>query len=122
MTPTPPGPRPRRPPRPLCVRAAATVLVLLVDLAAPRPAHAAELLAVASVGQTVSNITNWIVGLLAGIATMFLTIGGLRYLMAGGDPGEVEKAKGALKSAAYGYMLALMAPVIVGVLKSLVGA
>jgi hypothetical protein len=53
---------------------------------------------------------------------MFLTIGGLRYLMAGGEPGEVEKAKGALKSAGIGYMLAVMAPVIVGVLKGLVGA
>ena len=38
------------------------------------------------------------------MATMFLTIGGLRYLMAGGEPGEVEKAKGALKSACTGYM------------------
>jgi hypothetical protein len=75
-----------------------------------------------SVDQTITNITNWIVGILAGVATMFLTIGGLRYLMAGGEPGEVEKAKGALKSACTGYMLAVMAPVIVGVLKGLVGA
>ncbi|MGH1555524.1 hypothetical protein ACRAWF_38060 [Streptomyces sp. L7] len=29
----------------------------------------------------------------AGLATLFLTFGGLRYLMAGGDPGEVEAAK-----------------------------
>ncbi|WP_174515020.1 pilin [Streptacidiphilus albus] len=76
----------------------------------------------ATIAQTVTNITDWIVGLLAGLATMFLTIGGLRYLMAGGDPGEVEKAKSALRSAGIGYMLALLAPIIVGVLKGLVGA
>ena len=45
----------------------------------------------------ISNTTVWIVGILAGLATLFLTIGGVRYLMAGGDPAEVEKAKTALQ-------------------------
>jgi hypothetical protein len=120
-----PDPRPRRPPGPLAVRAAACTVLLLADLALPGTVHATsavEVLAVNSVDQTITNITNWIVGILAGVATMFLTIGGLRYLMAGGELGEVEKAKGALKSAGIGYMLALLAPVIVGVLKGLVGA
>jgi len=80
-----------------------------------------HILAAESVAQVISNLTAWIVGILAGVATLFLTIGGLRYLMAGGDPGEVEKAKTALKSAAIGYGLAILAPVIVTVLKSLVG-
>jgi len=80
------------------------------------------MLAVASIDQVVSNLTHWIVGILAGLATLFLTIGGLRYLMAGGDPGEVERAKSALRSAAIGYGLALLAPVIVSVLKSVLGA
>ena len=40
----------------------------------------------------ISNLTNWIVGILAGVATLFLTIGGLHYLTAGDDPGQVEKA------------------------------
>jgi Type IV secretion system pilin len=79
------------------------------------------LLAVASIAQVISNATAWIVGILAGVATLFLTVGGLRYLMAGGDPAEVERAKTALKSAAIGYGLAILAPVIVTVLKSLVG-
>ena len=79
------------------------------------------LLAAASIAQVISNATTWIVGILAGVATLFLTVGGLRYLMAGGDPAEVERAKTALKSAAIGYGLAILAPVIVTVLKSLVG-
>jgi Type IV secretion system pilin len=45
-----------------------------------------------------------------GLATLFLTIGGLRYLMAGGDPSEVERAKTALRSAAIDYGLAILAP------------
>ena len=82
---------------------------------------AGRLLAVASIGQVISNLTVWITGILAGLATLFLTIGGVRYLMAGGDPAEVEKAKTALRSAAIGYALAILAPVIVTVLRSLVG-
>ena len=82
---------------------------------------AGHVLAVASIDQVIANITTWIVGILAGLATLFLTIGGLRYLMAGGDPSEVERAKTALRSAAIGYGLAILAPVIVTVLKSLVG-
>jgi len=69
----------------------------------------------------ISNLTTWIVGILAGVATLFLTIGGLRYLTAGGDPGQVEKAKTALKSAAVGSALAVLAPLIVSILASLVG-
>jgi hypothetical protein len=104
--------------------AAVTVLaaVALADAAQPALASTAgQGLAVASIGQVIANITAWITGMLAGLATLFLTIGGLRYLMAGGDPSEVERAKTALRSAAIGYGLAILAPVIVTVLKSLVG-
>ncbi|MFJ8313448.1 MULTISPECIES: pilin [unclassified Streptomyces] len=78
--------------------------------------------AVADVPTVINNLRNWIVGLLAGLATLFLTFGGLRYLMAGGDPGEVESAKRALKAAAIGYGLAILAPVLVTVLQGIVGA
>lgn len=54
-------------------------------------------------------------------ATLMLTVGGIRYLAAGGDPAEVQKAKIALRSAGIGYALAILAPVIVAVLKSLTG-
>lgn len=69
----------------------------------------------------IHNLTVWIVGILAGVATLFLTVGGVRYLMAGGDPAEVERAKGALKSAAVGYALAVLAPVLLQVLRAIVG-
>jgi len=82
---------------------------------------AGHLLAAASIGQVIANTRLWLTGILAGLATLFLTIGGVRYLMAGGDPAEVEKAKAALRSAAIGYGLAILAPVIVTVLRSLVG-
>lgn len=116
MRPRPPRPRRRTPHGSQPPHPPAAPLGRSAALAVP-----GHLLAVASIGQVITNTTAWIVGILAGAATLFLTIGGLRYLMAGGDPGEVEKAKTALRSAAIGYGLAVLAPVIVTVLKSLVG-
>jgi hypothetical protein len=63
-----------------------------------------------------------LVGLLVGLATLALTVGGVRYLAAGGDPGEVQKAKTMFKAAAVGYAIAALAPALVGILKSVVGA
>ena len=91
----------------------------------PPPWHATAaglpVLATHTISQVITSTTVWLVGILAGLATLFLTIGGVRYLMAGGDPAEVEKAKAALRSAAIGYGLAILAPVVVTVLRSLVG-
>jgi hypothetical protein len=96
------------------------VMVLTVGLllAASAPAYAAG---GPTINGVISNLTAWLVGILAGVATLFLTIGGLRYLTAGGDPVQVEKAKTALKSAAIGYALAALAPLIVSILASVVG-
>nr|WP_230862799.1 pilin [Amycolatopsis camponoti] len=74
-----------------------------------------------SVDQVLSNIRTWIMGILAGVALVFLTIGGLRYLMASNDPGEIEKAKGAFKASGIGFGLAALAPLIVEILKTIVG-
>jgi hypothetical protein len=103
----------------LCCRLAAGIagaLVLAVALATPASAAATA----TSLTSLISNLTGWLVGLLAGVATLFLTLGGLRYLTANGDPGQVEKAKTALKSAAIGYALAALAPLLVSILASLV--
>jgi len=85
------------------------------------PLIASPPLAADSISQVLNNTTLWLVGILAGLATLFLTLGSVRYLIANGDPAETEKAKTALKSAGIGYALAILAPVIVAVLKSLVG-
>jgi hypothetical protein len=46
---------------------------------------------------------------------------GVRYVMAGGEPGEIEKAKLAIKSAGIGYGLAALAPLVVTILRGIVG-
>jgi hypothetical protein len=118
MPPSRPG---RAPVRRAAAVTAATLAAAAVLAAAPALAAGGHVLAADSVAQVIANLRNWIIGILAGLATLFLTIGGVRYVLAGGDPSEVERAKTAFRSAGIGYALAILAPVIVAVLKSLVG-
>ncbi|TYB41009.1 hypothetical protein FXF69_37970 [Actinomadura chibensis] len=98
--------------------AGCAVTALLV----PGVAEASTSLAAASsLGEVIQNLRNVIVGLLVGLATLFATIGGVRYILAGGDPGEVEAAKKTLRYAAIGYSVAVLAPVLVKLLQSIVG-
>lgn len=88
--------------------------VVLGDTAAYAAENGSVVLAAPeTITVVVDRIRLWLIGILVAVATLFLTIGGLRYLAANGDPGEVEKAKLALKSAAMGYALALLAPLFV---------
>lgn len=95
-----------------------TTLSVLSDLAAAAPLPIA---APKSINQVIASITGWVMGIIALVATMFLVIGGLRYMAAGGDPAQVEQAKGNVKSALIGYALAVLAPVILQVLQGVLG-
>jgi hypothetical protein len=59
-------------------------------------------------------------GILAAVATLFLVLAGVYYATAGGDPAQVDKAKGAFKNALIGYGLAVLAPVLLEVVKGIV--
>ncbi|MFI7189935.1 pilin [Nocardia nova] len=103
----------------------AALAVLTVASAGPAAAQSASVsvLAVASsLDQVIDNARNWLIGISSAVATICLTIAGVRYVIASGDPAEVEKSKSALRAACLGYALAMLAPVIVAVLKSIVGA
>ena len=72
-------------------------------------------------GQVIDSIRLWVAGLLAALATLFLTIGGIRYLAAGGNRREMERGKEAMRSAIIGYGLAALAPLLVDILRHMVG-
>jgi hypothetical protein len=115
----------RKPDHRNAIRRAATVIAATITtlIAVATPAVAADTtpFAVNDLPTVIGNMTAWVTGIIAAVATLFLTIGGARYLMAGGDPAEVERAKGSLKSAGVGYALALLAPVILTILKNILG-
>jgi hypothetical protein len=66
---------------------AGTVLTLQVAF----PAYAAG-----DLNSVIDSIRAWVAGLLAGLATLFLTIGGVRYLAANGNPRAIEEGKAAI--------------------------
>lgn len=68
------------------------------------------------------NVRNALVIVLTALAIAALTYAGIRYVIAGGDPTGVEKAKTAAKSAVIGLGLALAAPILVAIVKGIVDA
>ncbi|SBT65663.1 hypothetical protein GA0070622_2664 [Micromonospora sediminicola] len=98
--------------------------VILV-VAAPAAAHAdpgsPAIVAVNSLPVVIANLRAWLVGILAALATLFLVLAGVYWATAGGDPAQVERAKGALKNALVGYGLAVLAPVLLQVVQGIVG-
>jgi hypothetical protein len=67
-------------------------------------------------------VRNALVAVLTALAIAALTYAGIRYVIAGGDPGGVEKAKIAAKSAVVGLGLALLAPILVAIVKGIINA
>jgi succinate dehydrogenase hydrophobic anchor subunit len=82
---------------------------------------AADVLAAKTLPEVISGLQAWIMGILAAVATLFLVLAGVYYATAGGDPAQVDKAKGAFKNALIGYGLAVLAPVLLEVVKGIVG-
>lgn len=106
------------------VTAAAIMAATVLFASDPADAAGAGRIVVLAKKTTVAGVINnlrvWLLTIVAAVATLFLMVGALRYLAAGGDPGQVEKAKSALKSAAIGYGLALLAPVLITLIADLV--
>nr|WP_281201721.1 pilin [Nocardia anaemiae] len=100
----------------------AVVLMLAAGTAAATPPQPPVLAIASSLDQVLDNLRNWLIGILAALATVCLTVAGARYLIGAGDPAEMEKAKSAFRAACLGYALAMLAPLIVAVLQSIVGA
>ncbi|MCX5121986.1 pilin [Micromonospora sp. NBC_00362] len=97
---------------------------VLLSLSVPTAAHAdagVAVLAANSLPVVIENLRLWLVGILAAVATLFLVLAGVYWATAAGDPAQVERAKGALKNALVGYGLAILAPVLLQVVRGIVG-
>ena len=100
----------------------AVVLALLAELLfavlVPVPAYAAD----GDLTSVIDSIRLWVAGILAALATLYLTIGGVRYLMANGSPRAMEEGKNAIRSALIGYALAALAPLFVNILRKVINS
>ncbi len=107
------------------VRVVAPATTLALALCVPAAAYADTgqpvILAANDLPTVISNLQTWAMGILAAVATLFLVLAGVYWATAGGDPAQVDKAKGALKNALVGYGLAVLAPILLQVVKGIVG-
>lgn len=98
----------------------------VATLALPVVAHAqsATTFSVESVGsqiglgdadlkETVINILNWLLGIMALVAVVMIIIGGFTWLTAGGNEEKVDKAKKIISAAVIGLIIVLLAWAIV---------
>ncbi|MPZ27134.1 MAG: hypothetical protein GEV12_12175 [Micromonosporaceae bacterium] len=107
-------------PRLLVLAAVVATVIVGLDTVAWAQPEAPEDPGVDSIPEVVNRMRIWLVGILVAVSTLFLTVGGFRYLWSNGDPGEVEKAKTALRNAAIGYALAVLAPLFVTIVTEFV--
>ncbi|WP_026124609.1 pilin [Nocardiopsis baichengensis] len=70
----------------------------------------------ADIREVIDRLREVIVALASAIGTLFLTVAGIRWLMAGGDPSQVDAAKKSLSGAGIGYGIAVLATVLMAVL------
>jgi len=92
------------------------VVIVVLGLTAI-PAYAAT----PELQNVLNNLRLWIAGLLATLATLFLSIGGLLYLTAAGNTRRIEQAKDAIRSAIIGYIFAGLAPLVVEIVQKITG-
>ncbi len=104
------------------VASPATAVQVTLATGSVASAAGSSFLAVNTLPVIIDNIVAWFIGLLWGIATLFLTIAMVRYLAAGGRMAEVEKAKDAFKNALFGYAGAILAPVLLDIVRAWIGA
>src|SRR5436309_13391303 len=90
-----------RPRLSVVIRIAALALAaqLLLAVLVPLPALAAG----GDLTSVIDSIRVWVAGILAGLATPYLRIGGGRYLMPDASPRAMEQRKAAIGSTVIGY-------------------
>lgn len=106
---------------------AALVAVLTVPgsaLAAWNPGQApagAQTLPKGSLFDIISNIMNWLLGLLGVFAIIGFVISGILYLTAAGDEAQQKKAKAQMTWSIMGVLVALAGWVVVTAVQALLG-
>ena len=69
----------------------------------------------------IRNARNWFIGILSAVMLFFFTLGAVRYIAAGSDPSETERAKGLMKGSVLGYALGMMASVVLAIVQQIIG-
>lgn len=75
-----------------------------------------------SIVNVLNNVQNLLMLVIGSLAVVMLTVGGIRYVAAGGDQEGIRAAKHTVRNALIGFAIALLAPVLIQIVKSVVGS
>jgi hypothetical protein len=75
-----------------------------------------------SIGQILTTVMNWVLGILGIGAIISFVIAGILYLTAAGDEGKTEKAKTMMTYAIIAVVVALVGYVVINTVVGLLGA
>jgi len=70
---------------------------------------------------TIYNVTDWIFVVLVAVAALFVILGGVTIVTAGGSPENVEKGRKYIISAAVGLAVALLSKAVPSIVTLIVG-
>lgn len=73
-----------------------------------------------TVNDLVAAVSNWFLGLVAGIAILFLIIGGIFYLTAYGDENQMKEGKKIITYTIYGLVIILISYSVVTTLNNII--
>lgn len=88
---------------------AASAMVSGVDNGAAAARGAGQPLDLFGVGGTFSTITNVLLFIIGAIAVIMIVIGGMRYVLSGGDSTQITAAKNTILYAIIGIVVAILA-------------
>ena len=113
--------------RPVLRRLAWSVTLAALTTAMARGAATPALAAAAAaplpaLEAVINNIRDWVMGIAFAFTTLYITWAGVRYIFAGHSPHAMEEAKIAVRNCLLGYGLVVLAPMLAGVAKGIVGA
>ncbi len=74
-----------------------------------------------SIVDILNRLRDMLLLVVGSLSLVMLTVGGIRYVTAGGDKEGVHAAKQTVKHAMLGLALALMAPLLIQVVKAILG-
>ena len=75
-----------------------------------------------SLTKLIENIANYAIDLIIIVCTIFIIIGGIQYITAGGNQEQAQKAKATLTWAIIGLILVLAAPILIKTFKTIIGS
>ena len=74
-----------------------------------------------SINDILNRLRDTLMLVVGSLSLVMLTVGGVRYVISGGNPEGVNAAKGTVKHALLGIAVAILAPVFIQIIKTILG-